>query len=169
MPGIRLIHLPTAATVLLDVAVWLVIHLGIALAAASVPLHRFDPSAPGFRPWRWERFGRVYARHSGVKHWKKYLPDGAPMLGNRGFPKKHLERKDSAYLETFARETCRAELTHWIILSFAPAFLLWNRPAVGVLMIVYAAVENLPLIIAQRYNRFRLLRLLATRKYRNGG
>lgn len=169
MPGMRLIHLPMAATVLLNIAAWLVIHLGTALAAARVPLQQFDPTGPGFRPWQWERLGHVYVRYFWVNLWKKHLPDGAPILGMWGFPKKHLERKDSAYIETFSGETCRAELTHWIILAFAPIFFLWNRPIVGLLMIIYAAAENLPLIIAQRYNRFRLLRLLAAMNNRNAG
>ncbi len=54
------------------------------------------------------------------------------------------------YLLTFAAETCRAELTHWTTIFMAPFFFLWNKPAVGWIMIIYALCENLPLIIAQR-------------------
>ena len=163
----RLIHLPTAATVLLDIAAWLMIHLGVALAATRMPVSRFRPETPLFRPRSWERAGSVYAEYCRIKDWKQHLPDGAPLLGEHGFPKKHLAESGSAYLASFARETCRAELAHWVILSFAPLFFLWNRPGIGVLMIVYAVIENLPLIIAQRYNRFRLLRLLAAREQRD--
>ncbi len=43
---------------------------------------------------------------------------------------------------------------------FAPLFFLWNKPGIGWIMIVYALIENLPLIMAQRYNRIRFKRLL---------
>jgi glycosyl-4,4'-diaponeurosporenoate acyltransferase len=87
------------------------------------------------------------------------LPDGAKWMKGRGFPKKELASRDRGYMETFVLETCRAELTHWAIMLFAPFFFLWNKPAVGWIMIVYALVENLPLVMAQRYNRSRLLDL----------
>ena len=56
-------------------------------------------------------------------------------------------------------ETCRAELTHWLTMVFAPFFFLWNKPFVGWIMIAYALAENVPLIMAQRYNRSRLVYL----------
>jgi glycosyl-4,4'-diaponeurosporenoate acyltransferase len=58
------------------------------------------------------------------------------------------------------RETCRAELTHWLTLLFAPFFFFWNPLWVGFFMIFYALAENLPLIMAQRYNRARLRRII---------
>ena len=64
------------------------------------------------------------------------------------------------YFEAFLTETCRAELTHWILVLFAPFFFLWNRPGVGLFMIFYALLENLPFITAQRYNRYRFRHLL---------
>ena len=84
------------------------------------------------------------------------MPDGAKWMKSRGFPKKKLASRDIQYLETFAVETCRAELTHWAIILCAPFFFLWNKPVVGWIMIVYALAENIPLIVAQRYNRARL-------------
>ena len=67
-------------------------------------------------------------------------------------------------MNLFLQETCRAELTHWVILLFGPFFFLWNPLWVGFLMIAYAIIENLPLVMAQRYNRIRLLRLLDREK-----
>lgn len=77
-------------------------------------------------------------------------------------PKKRLHDKNPAYLRAFYRETCRAELTHWATILFAPLFFLWNPFWVGVFMIFYALAENIPLIMAQRYNRNRLRRILET-------
>ena len=78
----------------------------------------------------------------------------------RGFPKKRLAGKGNAYFLAFARETCRAEATHWVIMLFAPLFFLWNPVGVGFFMILYALAENIPLIMAQRYNRYRLRRVV---------
>jgi glycosyl-4,4'-diaponeurosporenoate acyltransferase len=159
----RLIHLPTAATVLLDIVAWLVIHLAVAAGFSALPLRHFGADACWFRPRSWERNGDLYARAFRIRSWKRHLPDGAPMLGQLGFPKRHLADTSSDYLRSFVAETCRAELVHWIILGFAPLFFLWNKPGVGVLMLAYAAAENLPLIATQRYNRFRILRVIRKR------
>jgi glycosyl-4,4'-diaponeurosporenoate acyltransferase len=58
------------------------------------------------------------------------------------------------------QETCRAELTHWLTLLFAPLFFFWNPLWVGFFMIFYASMENFPLIMTQRYNRARLRRIM---------
>ena len=67
--------------------------------------------------------------------------------------------KDSAYLARFRVETCRGELAHWLVFASA-LFFLWNTPAVGLVMIGYATVANLPCILVQRVNRCRLNRVL---------
>lgn len=164
----RILTFPMAWTVALDILAWLLIHLGVALAVARRPLERFDPWTGWYRMRAWEDEGRIYERFFRVRSWKKYLPDGAPLLGRYGFPKQQLGARSVEYFRAFAGETCRAELTHWIIPLFAPLFFFWNRPAVGVLMLAYAVAENLPLIVAQRYNRARLLRLLQRKESRDG-
>ena len=156
----RLLHLPTFWTVLLDFALWFIIHIGVVLLTVRIPTERFDPDHWLHRGRRWEKEGRIYQGVFRIKTWKRHLPDGAPLLGNAGFPKKNLQGREEAYLREFMLETCRAELTHWIILLFAPLFFLWNTTWVGLLMIFYAAAENLPLIVAQRYNRYRFRRIL---------
>jgi len=91
------------------------------------------------------------------------------LLGQQGFPKKRLRERSPEFLAAFARETCRAELAHWLVILGGPLFFLWNRPGVGALMVAYALAENLPLIIAQRYNRARLLRVLGRSEGSHGG
>jgi glycosyl-4,4'-diaponeurosporenoate acyltransferase len=53
-----------------------------------------------------------------------------------------------------------------VIILFSPLFFLWNPLWVGFLMILYALTENLPMIMAQRYNRYRLRRVLKGRNER---
>ena len=42
---IRLIHLSTTWTILLDFAAWFVIHLGFVFIAVQIPVRYFDPKA----------------------------------------------------------------------------------------------------------------------------
>jgi glycosyl-4,4'-diaponeurosporenoate acyltransferase len=84
---------------------------------------------------------------------------GAVFAG--GFAKRDLRRGD---LDRYLLETRRAEYTHWAILAAAPLFLLWNPPAVWLLMVAYAVVANVPCLLIQRYNRARLLRILGRRR-----
>jgi glycosyl-4,4'-diaponeurosporenoate acyltransferase len=156
----RLIHLPTSWTILVDFLAWFVIHIGVIWFVVRVPGTRFNPDGWLYRTWPWEDGGNRYQRLFRIKKWKAYLPDGAPLLGARGFPKKKLQEKSPEYLRLFLRETCRAELTHWLTVLFAPFFFLWNPLWVGVFMILYALTENIPLIMAQRYNRARLRRII---------
>jgi glycosyl-4,4'-diaponeurosporenoate acyltransferase len=162
----RLIHLPTFWTVVLDIIVWFVIHMGVVYAMVRIPLKRFDPEGSLCRSRNWERDGRLYQDVFKIRKWKKHLPDGAPVLGKNGFPKSKLSSRQKDYFETFLGETCRAEWTHWSIMLFAPLFFLWNTVAVGFIMLFYAAAENLPLITAQRYNRCRFRRVLGKERRR---
>lgn len=156
---LRVLHLPTVWTVLLDIAAWFVIHMGVVAAMVSLPVDRFSPAQWPFRERSWELGGRIY-EWMGVRWWKDVLPDGADILRWRSFRKSHLAASTSEYLDRFSRETCRAEATHVLTMVWAPLFFFWNPVWVGWLMIVYASCENLPLIVAQRYNRIRLERLL---------
>ena len=153
-----LIHLPTLPTILIDIAAWFVIHMGVSYLMTHVPLISFDAKSWLYTQRRWEKDGRVYKKIFGLKKWKEMLPDGAALF-KEGFEKKHLRKLDNEYLNNFIRETCRAELTHWIVLLFGPVFLVWNLWWVGIVMIVYAISANLPCIISQRYNRIRLKRV----------
>ena len=152
-------QLPIAWMVALDFVAWAAIHLGVAYAVTQVPVSLFRPGAWLYRARSWEAQGRRYEQWFRVNRWKKLLPDGAALF-RRGFRKKRFVSKSPAYLRRFMLETCRGELVHWIVFAFAPVFFLWNPPHVGLVMILYAALANLPFIIVQRYNRFRLLRLL---------
>jgi glycosyl-4,4'-diaponeurosporenoate acyltransferase len=156
----RLIYLPTLWTIAIDFVIWFIIHIGVVAITVRIPAKHFDPNHWLYRSRTWEGEGNVYQEVFKIKKWKQHLPDGARVLGRLGFPKKQLNNSSAKYFETFLIETCRAELTHWILILFAPFFFLWNLPGVGLFMIFYALLENVPFIIAQRYNRYRFKRLL---------
>ena len=162
----RLIHLPTFWTILLDIAVWLIIHMGVVCFIVRIPLRFFNPDHFLYRIRTWEKGGSFYQKLFRIKGWKEHVPDGAGFFKERGFPKKRLGRTDNDHLYEFLIESCRAEMTHWIIILFAPFFFLWNRFWVGIIMIAYALAENIPLIMVQRYNRCHFARILEKRGFK---
>ncbi|MFC1870137.1 glycosyl-4,4'-diaponeurosporenoate acyltransferase [Chloroflexota bacterium] len=154
-----LVHLPTGITILIDVIAWFVIHMGVSYIMTHQPLTSFNPDSWLHKQRKWERNGRFYERFFRLKSWKKKLPDGAALFKN-GFEKKHLKETNKDYFYSFVSETCRAELTHWIVFLIGPFFLIWNLWWVGIVMILYASIANIPCIITQRYNRIRLQRIV---------
>jgi glycosyl-4,4'-diaponeurosporenoate acyltransferase len=75
--------------------------------------------------------------------------------------KRVLRSRSSADLRRLVAETRRAELVHWVIPAIVPVFVVWNPPTLTAAMVAYAVVANLPCLVVQRYNRGRLLRVLA--------
>lgn len=150
------IDLPIEWVLLLNVAGWPILQLGLAWAFTRMPAAWFRPDGA----WAWERSGRFYERAFRIKSWKDRLPDAAAWFGG-GFAKGRLASTDPGYLQRFARETRRGELCHWCALGCAPVFFLWNPLWADLVMVAYALSANLPCILAQRYNRARLQRLLA--------
>ena len=120
----RVIHLATFWTVILDILAWFVIHMAIVLVMVRIPRDRFHPDGFIYRVRPWEKEGRLYTTVFRIKRWKSILPDGARWMKDRGFPKKQLASRKVGYLATFAAETCRAELTHWTTMLMAPFFFL---------------------------------------------
>ncbi len=153
-----LLDLPTLPTILLDIAAWLIIHVGVSYLITQIPLSSFDAGFWLYKQKKWEKNGRVYVRIFGLKRWKRKLPDGA-VLFKKGFQKKHLKDIDDVYIDSFIRETCRAELAHWVMFLIGPIFFVWNIWWVGIVMVIYALLTNLPCIVIQRYNRIRLKRV----------
>nr|WP_240905775.1 hypothetical protein [Thiorhodococcus mannitoliphagus] len=119
--------------------------------------------------YRWETTGRLYER-LGIRDWKDRLPEAGDFYAG-GFSKRHLHGHDPAYLRRFVIETSRAETSHWLTWGMALTFFAWNPWDVGVAMMIYGAIANLPCILIQRYNRVRLrraIRILARRADRDG-
>ena len=152
-------HLVTPITIIIDIVAWFIIHMGVSYIMTRQPLASFNPDSWLYRQHSWEKNGRIYERLFRLKSWKKKLPDGAAVFKN-GFEKKRLKETNQRYLLDFVSETCRAELTHWIVFLFGFVFLVWNIWWVGIVMIIYATIVNIPCIITQRYNRIKLRRIL---------
>lgn len=141
---------------------WPVIHLAVASVALRLPAHLFAKDSWVTAPRSWEREGRLYRDWLGIRRWKSLLPDGAPWLG--GFAKNKIRSLDVSYVRQFLLETRRAELAHWCMFLCLPLFFLWNPPWACLVMSVYALAANMPCILAQRYNRIVLNRVVQTRR-----
>ncbi len=145
--------------VIVSILLWPILQLLATWLSRKLPSKCFSPSAYLFKERSWEKGGQLYVHVFKIKKWKKYLPDGAAVTKN-GYRKKVLRDFSEENLELFIEETCRGELAHllailpfWVFAFFAPISIIG-------FMFLYALLVNLPCIIAQRYNRPRLLKFI---------
>jgi glycosyl-4,4'-diaponeurosporenoate acyltransferase len=154
-----LVELSGIWLVVLNGIAWVVLHLGTAYLCCRIPTQRLDHRRWLFRTRDWERGGVVYQAVLHIRKWKSLLPSGGPALG-ADFSLARVESHDRGYLQRWVLESCRAEITHWLAMASVALFLLWNPPVGVAANVVYAFAANVPCILAQRYNRPRVLALL---------
>jgi glycosyl-4,4'-diaponeurosporenoate acyltransferase len=154
-----LIELPIIWTIIINIALWFIIHMSFAYIITIIPSSYINIKSWIYQKRAIEQNGRIYEDIFKIKNWKDYLPDGAALF-NTGFRKKKLLSFDKEYMKQFVVETCRGELAHWLVILFSPVFFIWNPLWAGIVMIIYALFANLPCILAQRYNRIRFQRIL---------
>ncbi|WP_143055908.1 glycosyl-4,4'-diaponeurosporenoate acyltransferase [Anaerobranca gottschalkii] len=159
----RIFYFSTATTIILNIFLWFIIHMTFGFFGNKFPKKWFEGNRGIYKSFSWEDEGRFYERVFKIKRWKKYLPDGGDFFSN-GFAKKHLKTRNYEYLITFLEETRRAELVHWLQIIPVIIFFLFNLWWVGLIMVIYALAVNLPCIIAQRYNRPRLQKIIDREK-----
>lgn len=146
-----------------DLFVFIMLSIALTLVAEKLPAKFYDHKNWLYRERRWEEGGKIYERMFFVKRWKPYMPEISDVLFTR-FSKKHLQKSDSQYLKMFLLESCKAELTHWVIILSSVFFLCWG---IGTMLrfLLLAVLLNLPYIIMQRYNRPRLIRLITIKQH----
>jgi glycosyl-4,4'-diaponeurosporenoate acyltransferase len=148
-----------AATVAIDVGAWAVISATAGYVGHRLPPKRFAGDGWLTRPRRGESPQR-YEDILAIRRWKDRLPEAGALFAG-GFSKRALTTGEPAALDRFVVETRRAEHVHWWILATGPLFLLWNPWWLGLCMLAYAVLANVPCIAVQRYNRLRLRRVIA--------
>ncbi len=163
--GPRVVHLSLNRTVVLDCAAWGVLSFAVGYAMHQRPAGAFAADGVLTRLRPFEADGRWYERRLRIGTWKRRIPEAGDFFEG-GFSKATLPSREAEHLERYVAETRRAEVTHWALVGSAPLFLLWNPPALAAAQLGYAVAANLPCIAIQRYNRARLLRLLARRRRR---
>ena len=149
------------ALVLIDVVAWGLIHTVTGYLVHKMPARAFEQDRGIWKERAFERNGRLWVR-LGVLRWKKWLPEAGDLFTG-GFNKSKIPSRAEEGLRLYARETRRAELGHWLAGGFAPLFFLWNPWYGAVPMLFYAVAVNGPCVVSQRYNRIRIMRVLALR------
>lgn len=162
----RILYLSSFPTILLCFAVWPLLQVSAALICLRLPDRFYSPGSFLFRTHRFERDGRVWDTIFAVSRWKHLLPDGSAVLKNNSFRKKKLASFSDEYLTRFLTESARGELTHWLAIFPFWVFGFFTPPEVPWMMFGYALLANIPCIIAQRYNRPRIKRILEMRRAR---
>lgn len=163
--GAVLIPLSDGVAIVVSSLAW----LGIGVATGWY-FHRRSPASLAqdnwlTRPRGFEDGGRWYQRRLRIRSWKDRLPEKGDLFRG-GFSKRHLVDRSTPNLERFVIETRRAEMVHWSNLAAGPLFLVWCRPLLGACMVAFGVLAHLPFILVQRYNRERLLAILARRNRR---
>ena len=146
--------------VLAIILVWAVIQAIIPLLCLRISDKWLSTSSVLFRTYEWERGGEFYNQVFKIRKWKHLLPDGGAVVKN-GFKKKNIDATSKETLRKFNVESCRAELVHWLLILPFWVIGFIGPPFVIPIMLLYALVANVPCIIAQRYNRPRVSKLLA--------
>lgn len=161
-----LIELSDAVAIVVSSVVWFLIGLVTGWYFHRRAPEHFATDNWLTRPRRFEQGGRWYQRRLRIRSWKDKLPEKGDLFRG-GFSKRHLVDRSTPHLERFVIETRRAEMVHWSNLAAGPVFLIWCPPLLGGCMVVFGVVAHLPFIVIQRYNRERLLAILA-RRHRRG-
>lgn len=151
-----------AIYIIANAASWIAVQMGFARAGTRMPVQRFEREFWWSRSYRFEADGRLYEKIFRIKTWKDASPDGASWFDG-GFPKRHLQSRDSTYIARFVAETRRGEAVHWSVMLMLPFFILLNPLYVAPVNIAYALGANLPFVLIQRYNRIRMKRVLNRR------
>jgi hypothetical protein len=141
---------------------WFSLHFGITFLYSRLPknlrLRLFNYKKRLFIVS--EKEMRIYKKIH-LHKWKDILPQF-----NKDFNKRNLPNKISKeYLESFINVTCKAEAIHYTIipLGYLSVFfaLLGNQQIwLIIFMPTFIGICNVPFALIQRYNRFRLVRLL---------
>jgi len=136
-------------------ACWVAWSVVIGVIAPRVPARWFAGGGCSVS----EREARVYLGIR-VHTWKRLLPDAGGWFKRNG-RKDALIVKDVTVLQQFVIESRRAEMVHWLVFALAPTFFLWNPAPVAWLMVGFGVLINVPCLIALRYNRRRVVLLIA--------
>lgn len=147
----------------LSFLLWPVFQIFFAELCQRLPSSWFNSQKGYFQTYPFEQDGKLYQKLFAIKKWKKYLPDGAAVKKS-GYRKKHMKDFSNQNLAKFLEESCRAELGHLLPITSFWIFGLFLPPIGICFMLLYALAVNLPCILAQRYNRPRLLQMMKKRE-----
>lgn len=154
----QIFFISKGATILSFFIVWPLMQLLITFICNHIKLEQFNLNSFIFKTRKFEDNGNFYKRVFKIHKWKHFLPDGAK-THKSGFEKKHMKNFEKEYIEEFIYQTARAEIAHWLQIIPFFVFGFWSPFFVIWIMLFYALIVNFPCILAQRYNRPRLMKI----------
>lgn len=158
-----LIRLPIYIGNLFRLAFWYIVVGSISFfIGQALPRKNFDYHMFPYHPFNWERDGKIYLGLR-IQYWKDKVPDMSRYI-TKMFRKKITVMRSPEYLEDLIRETCVAELIHWGLIFISPIYMVLLDGPLGAVGALLFAVGNLPFVLIQRYNRPRLVQLVARQR-----
>lgn len=134
-------------------------------AGRFIPKSWINPDIFPYKTCRFENDGRFYEQF-GVRKWQTKVLDMSKIFP-KIIPQKKINGDLQDSLPLMIKETCIAELIHWIL--FIPVLYclsLWEGLG-GVIIVTLYELFNIPYIMIQRYNRPRLINTLKRMKRRD--
>ena len=150
----------TINAVIINVILGVIWHYGVMFLCVGIDTSVFSPDRKIYLAHKWEHDGKFYNDVLKINKWKDYLPQH---IGKDGFSKDHIDEISIEYLDRFIMETCRGEWNHKMNCVFVIVlFTLNGVTKVSVILSFMTVFGNLPFLVIQRYNRFRLQKLRKT-------
>lgn len=147
---------PVVNAVIIDFLLGVLWHYAVFFICIFINKDHFDEKKRLYQPHKWERGGRIYSDVLKIQRWKDLLPQH---VGKDGFSKGHLDDVSVEYLDEFIMETCRGEWNHTVNCFYAVILFLINDLWLALVLTIALFVINVPFVLIQRYNRFRLQKL----------
>lgn len=137
--------------VLMTIIYFMLIGQGCFFFGLGLPRDAFNENVFPYKAFSWEKEGKFYERFR-VKKWKSKVPDMS-MATKLLFPKRVSFGVTASELDRLIKESCVAELIHYILCVLAIGFYnIWKSKTGAILSLLFF-VGNLPYIVIQRYNR----------------
>ncbi|MGL4590160.1 MAG: hypothetical protein ACRCUP_07980 [Mycoplasmatales bacterium] len=153
----QIYHFTLPTSIVLSILLWAFFHYSIAVVSGMITDDFYKFNNWLFRPLKFEKNGTIYKSLFKIKKWKKHLPD-ASSFQQDGYNKKNLNDMSVKNLDKFLLESCRAEFCHILTIFPFIFFGLFLPPIIVFGMFCYAVFVNLPFVLAQRYNRPRIIK-----------
>ncbi|MGG1632785.1 hypothetical protein [Rossellomorea sp. NRS-1567] len=144
--------------ILLNIFAWVSIHIVFSFLTSRLTPKQLQRLSPLFHSLEMEAGGGMY-RFLKIKKWKKYISDAGGWFRG-GVNKNEIGLSSQQGRITFLLELNRAELSHWLQIMPAPFFFILNNRVESWVMFLYGILFNLPLILVQRYNRMRIVKIM---------
>ncbi|MBR0183987.1 MAG: hypothetical protein IJQ10_02370 [Clostridia bacterium] len=138
------------------VIAWHYLSFRIVILPDSLAFYKEDTKNDFFSFLKKEKF---YEKILKIKKWKDKIPQ---FVIKGGFSKNKIKNLNLEYLKKFIAETYRAEIDHLMCCFSVPfLFFLNNLKNIKLSFIISGLViiGNLPCVLIQRYNRFRIRRI----------